>query len=139
MRQAEFIKKIIGAPWINRSSSFDACDCYGLVELYYRHVLSIELPTIKGYEKGECDTDQGWQSGIHDWKEVDKPSVNGLLFTCYKGNQPTHVGIVISPVKVLHSRGNIGHEGKTEIHSIRAIESIYGKITLHKFIGQVNA
>jgi cell wall-associated NlpC family hydrolase len=135
MNQQQFISKVIGNPWIDRTSSFDSCDCWGLCRLYYQHVLNIELPTIAGYTEGKCDTAQGWQSGIHDWEQVDKPSVNGLVFTCYKDNKPTHVGIVISPVKVLHSRGNVGHEGKTEIHSIRAIESIYGEMTFHQFIG----
>ncbi len=139
MNQQEFINKVIGLPWVNRASSFDEVDCWGLVTLYYKHVLGIDLPIITGYAKGECDTSHGWQSGINQWQQMDRPSVNGLLFTCYKGDEPSHVGITISAIKVLHARGFVGCAGKVEIHSIRAIESIYGKITLHKFIGQVNA
>jgi cell wall-associated NlpC family hydrolase len=135
MDQQIFIKKIIGKPWVNRASSFEAADCWGLVLLYYKHVLGITLPTIAGYDKGECSTAEGWQSDIHHWQQVDKATTNGLVFTCYKDGQPTHVGVTISSVKVLHSRGYPGHEGKVEIHSIRAIESIYGKMTYHKFIG----
>ena len=46
----EFIKKSIGARWIDRASTFDQMDCWGLVILYYRHVLGIELTPITGYE-----------------------------------------------------------------------------------------
>jgi cell wall-associated NlpC family hydrolase len=135
MNQQNFIDKVIGNPWIDRTSSFDSCDCYGLVMLYYKHVLGIELPTINGYDKGQCDTAQGWQSGIYRWRQLDKPIGHGLLFTCYKGGQPSHVGVTIGPTKVLHSRGNASHSGKVEIHSIRAIKAIYGNMTYHEFIG----
>lgn len=135
MNQQEFINKVMGLPWINRASSFESMDCWGCVVMYYRHVLGIELPTINGYEQGECDTAQGWQSGIHQWEQVDKASADGLVFTCYKGGKPTHVGITISATKVLHSRGWVGNPGKVEIHSIRAIEAIYGRMTYHRFVG----
>lgn len=139
MNQQNFIDKVIGLPWVDRASSFESVDCYGLVTLYYKHVLGIDLPIITGYEAGECDTSQGWQSGISQWQEMDKPSKDGLLFTSYKDGKPSHVGITISATKVLHARGFVGCAGKVEIHSIRAVEAIYGKISFHKFIGQVNA
>lgn len=135
MNQQEFIDRVIGLPWVDRASSFESVDCWGLVLLYYKHVLGIELPEITGYEQGECDTSQGWQSGVHQWQQVDKAAGSGLVFTCYKGNKPSHVGITISPTKVLHSRGWVNNPGKVEIHSIRAIERLYGKLTYHKFIG----
>ena len=135
MIQQRFIDKVIGAPWIDRTSSFESVDCWGLVLLYYKHVLGIELPTITGYDKGECDTAQGWQSGIHQWQQLDKPVGHGLLFTCYHDNKPSHVGVTIGPTKVLHARGSANNPGKVEIHSIRAIERLYGKMTYHKFIG----
>ncbi len=139
MKQDEFICIFLGKPWVNRAANFDACDCWGLVLLYYRYVLDIELPIIKGYSQGECSTAQGWQSDIHHWQEVNKPITAGLVFTCYKDGAPTHVGITISSTKVLHSRGFPCNPGKVEIHSIRAIETIYGKMTYHKFIGAKNA
>jgi len=135
MFQQDFIDKVIGNPWIDRTSDFDSCDCWGLVVLYYKYVLDIELPTINGYDKGECDTAQGWQSGIHQWQQLDKPIGHGLLFTCYKGDQPSHVGVTIGPLKVLHARGSADNPGRVEVHSIRAIQKLYGKMTFHRFIG----
>lgn len=138
MIQTEFINKTLGLPWVNRAVSFDSLDCWGLVLLYYKHVMNIELPEIKGYSIGECDTTQGWDSGVNQWEKINSPVI-GSVFTCYKGGKPIHVGIVISPIKVLHARGFIDNPGKVEIHSIRAIENIYGKITYHKFTGGNNA
>jgi len=135
MVQQEFIDRVKGLPWVNRASSFDEVDCWGLVLLYYKHVLDIELPEIAGYEQDECGTAQGWYSGIHQWQQLDRPVEHGLLFTCYQGKQPIHVGVTISTTKVLHCRGSAAEPGKVEIHSIRAIEHIYGKMTFHKFVG----
>lgn len=135
MVQQEFIDRVIGKPWVDRASSFDEVDCFGLVILYYKHVLNIELPVITGYAQGVCNTSQGWQSGIHQWQQLDKAVGHGLLFTCYKDGKPSHVGVTIGPLKVLHARGSVGHPGKVEVHSIRAIERMYGGATYHKFIG----
>ncbi|WP_276904583.1 hypothetical protein [Frischella perrara] len=50
----EFIKKVIGVKWVDRASTFKKMDCWGLVILYYRHVLKIELATIIGYETSQA-------------------------------------------------------------------------------------
>lgn len=134
MNQSHFIKKVLGVPWKNRSISWDAMDCYGLVILYYRHVLGIELPSVTGFSEGEPIADC-WTDNIHTWEQVHTPPIQGLLFTSYKGDRPMHVGIVISPTHVLHCRGHINNPGKVEIHSIRAIMTTCGKITFHRFKG----
>jgi len=138
MDQHEFISKTLHLPWVNRQSSFISVDCWGLVLLYYNHVLCIKLPEIKGYKKGSCDTGQGWDNGIDQWDKLEIPEQNAI-FTCYKSGRPIHVGILISKTKVLHARGFIDNPGKVEIHSVRAIEAIYGKMTYHKFKGLNNA
>lgn len=134
MNQKQFIKKILGKPWINRASSFDSADCWGLVILYYKHVLNVELPMVQGFTDND-DFNSCYQRGVDQWEEQEAPYYEGLVFTCYNGDNPTHVGLYIGHGKVLHSRGSDGNEGKVEIHSVRAIQSVYGKMTFHKFIG----
>tara|TARA_R100000951_G_scaffold2179_1_gene3697 strand:+ start:97 stop:516 length:420 start_codon:yes stop_codon:yes gene_type:complete len=135
MHQNEFIEKIIGKPWVNRASSFDGADCWGVVVLYYKHVLNIDIPTVQGFIEND-QFEKCYSENLHLWEEVKSAVVAGLVFTCYKGKSPSHVGVCIGGGKVLHSRGTEDNHGKVEIHSIRAIEAVYGKITLHKFIGQ---
>lgn len=137
MDQKTFIKRIIGKPWINRSISFDAVDCWGLVVMYYRHVLGIEIPTVEGFVQKK-QFKSCYSENVHLWEEIKGPITNGLVFTCYKGDIPTHVGVCVGHGKLLHSRGSVENPGKVDIHSIRSIESIYGKITFHKFIGKPN-
>lgn len=52
MTQSDFIGLVNGKPWANRACSFEQMDCWGLVVLYYRHVLGLELHHITGYESG---------------------------------------------------------------------------------------
>ncbi len=52
MTQSEFIGLVNGKPWANRACSFEQMDCWGLVVLYYRNVLGLELHHIAGYESG---------------------------------------------------------------------------------------
>ena len=134
MTQNEFIKRILGKPWVNRASSFESADCFGLVILYYKHVLNIDLPTVEGFSEKD-DFVSCYNKGKELWREVSKPSKNGIVFTCYKGNMPMHVGLCIGDGYALHSRGTEKQTGKVEIHSLRAIEHIYGKMTYHEFTG----
>lgn len=52
MHKPDFIHAMEGKPWRDRACSFDAADCWGLVVLYYRHVLGIEIHQTPDYEAG---------------------------------------------------------------------------------------
>lgn len=134
MTKQEFIKKMKSVPWVNRAVGFDAVDCFGLVIMYYRHVLGIKVPNVNGFSE-DLPMDECWDNA-DTWEQVDTPPIEGLAFTAYKGDTPMHVGIVISPTHVLHCRGDFKHHGKVEMHSIRAIKRTCGKITYHRLKGQ---
>lgn len=134
MTQSEFIRKILHKPWVNRTSSFDNCDCFGLVMLYYKEVLNIAIPEVKGFADN-ADFNDCYSLGIERWIKLTAPQSQGLMFTAYKVSNPEHVGICIGGGKVLHSRGDHIHGGKVQMHSISAIEAIFGKITFHRFKG----
>ena len=130
MMQSEFITKMIGKPWVNRASSFNSCDCWGLVLLYYKCVLNIGIPVFPGFING-VNFDECYKHEFPMWEEA-KPE-SGMVFTAYKGEQPVHVGVCINKTHVLHSRGSVNNPGKVELHSIRAIEKMYGELTFYRF------
>lgn len=136
MTQNEFIEKVRGVKWENRKVSLDGMDCYGLVILYYRMVLGINLPVPEGYERNESISDC-WSNETSSgrWVEVPRPSESDLVFTAYRGNQPLHVGVMLNSLKAIHCRGLEDEPGHVEIHSIKAIKSIFGKVTFHKYVG----
>ncbi|PHR55966.1 MAG: hypothetical protein COA43_14710 [Robiginitomaculum sp.] len=132
--QAEFIRKVLHIPWQNRASSFECCDCWGLIVLYYKEVLNITIPEVLGFTDDVNFLDC-YSSGITQWDEVLSPFEAGLMFTAYKGGSPDHVGLCIGGGKVLHARGSVNHGGKVQIHSISALTAVYGKISFHRFKG----
>lgn len=136
MTQNEFVIRVNSMPWVNRASSFDGMDCYGLVMLYYKHVLGIELPCPKGYLDREKIADC-WVSETSSgrWERVNRPCSDGIVFTSYIGEFPMHVGIMLDNKRAIHCRGSEENPGKVEIHNIAAIQSVYGKTTFHRYIG----
>ena len=72
-------------PWANRACSFERVDCWGLVVLYYRHVIGIELHQTPDYEAGD-DFFTCYQGDVVFWRQTDKP-VEGGIFVGYRGAQ----------------------------------------------------
>ncbi|AZS56814.1 NlpC/P60 family protein [Pectobacterium parmentieri] len=102
MTQDEFIRRVIGKQWIDRACSFDAMDCWGLVVLYYRHVIGIEIHQTPDYEAGN-DFITCYENDVNFWRQsAHQP---GSLAVFFKGENPDHVGIVLAGNKCLHSLG----------------------------------
>ncbi|HCN5322470.1 TPA: C40 family peptidase [Escherichia coli] len=119
---SDFVRKVIGVPWANRACSFDKVDCWGLVVLYYRHVLGIELHQTPDYEAG-TDFFTCYQGDVVFWRPVDKP-VEGGIFVGYRGAQPAHVGLVLNR-QALHSRGE---SGSVRMDSFLVIQRAFTKV-----------
>nr|DAL55998.1 MAG TPA_asm: hypothetical protein [Caudoviricetes sp.] len=106
MTQSEFIRLVNGKPWVNRACCFEQMDCWGLVVLYYRHVLGLELHHIPGYESG-ADFITCYSEESPNWRAVPV-AWPGCLAVFYYADRPVHVGVMLDPIKCLHSRGEFG-------------------------------
>lgn len=105
MTREEFIHRMLDVPWSNRACTFNSCDCWGLVALYYRHVLRTEIHHDAGYES-DRDFFTCYQGEVKFWQRIDYPIDDGV-FIGYIGNQPVHIGLVVDG-QALHSRGENG-------------------------------
>ncbi|WP_413783761.1 peptidoglycan endopeptidase [Siccibacter colletis] len=118
----DFASLMIDVPWVNRACTFKACDCWGLVVLYYRHVLGKELHTLPGYESGSdfftCHSDE-----VVFWKRSEMPEENGI-FIGYTGNSPAHIGLIVNG-RALHSRGE---NGAVRSDRLQAIEKVFTRV-----------
>lgn len=121
MTQDEFIRRVIGLPWADRACSFEAMDCWGLVVLYYRHVLGIEIHQTPDYEAGS-DFITCYDGDAAFWSHSAPQS--GGLAVFFKGNHPDHVGIVVNGNRCLHSLGG----GKTvSVDRLPVLQRIFTK------------
>lgn len=127
----EFIKKTIGVKWVDRACTFDEMDCWGLVILYYRHVLETELKTITGYQsKKTTIQNEAIPESLRNWKQCEKS--NNAVFLAYIGDIPSHVGVVIDN-HALHAKGNEVQGGQVQYNKLDAIEKLYTKIEYYKY------
>lgn len=123
MTQDEFIRLVNGKPWANRACAFDALDCWGLVVLYYRNVLGLELHHMPGYE-ADSNFVTCYEQEVTAWRSVPAP-VTGCIAVFYRGQVPAHIGVMVNPVKCLHSRGELGFVRQD---SPRALLKVYEKV-----------
>jgi len=118
---------MIGVPWANRSCSFEKVDCWGLVVLYFRHVLSTELHQTPDYEAGD-DFFTCYQGDVTFWRPVSKP-IEGGIFVGYQGSQPAHVGLVLNR-QALHARGE---GGSVRIDSLLVIQRAFTRVEYFEY------
>ncbi|MCP2005215.1 UNVERIFIED_ORG: cell wall-associated NlpC family hydrolase [Buttiauxella agrestis ATCC 33320] len=132
MLKAEFLERVIGIPWHNRACTFEAADCWGLVTLYYRHVLGIELHHSPDYEAGK-DFMTCFESEVVYWQRAEHFS-DGDIFIAYYGAQPVHVGLIVDG-RALHSRGE---NGCVRSDKIRTIQKLFTKTEFLRYAGNRN-
>jgi len=127
MTRDEFIHRMLDVPWVNRACSFDACDCWALVVLYYRHVLGIEIHHDAGYESGS-DFVTCHQGEVTFWQQETHPTDDGI-FIGYIGSQPAHIGLIIDG-QAFHSRGE---NGGVRIDRLIVLEKKFTRLEYMKY------
>lgn len=93
----EFAARAVGLPWIRWRSDWFAADCYGLVLLYYRSVLGIELGQVP-----QLAIADGFFR-TRDWIE-GPPEPGSAMFMTWRDGAPTHCGILLPRGDVIHSQ-----------------------------------
>lgn len=93
----EFAARAVGLPWIRWRSDWFACDCYGLVLLYLRSVLGIELGQVP-----QTDIATGF-SLSRDWIECG-PEPGVTAFMTWRDGAPQHCGVLLPGGLLIHSQ-----------------------------------
>lgn len=127
MLKQEFIDKVTGLPWANRACTFEALDCWGLVALYYRHVLGIELHHSPDYEAGS-DFHTCFDGEVIYWQQQSIFVEDGI-FVAWYGQQPVHVGLIVNGM-AFHSRCEGGH---VRADQVRTIHKLYSKVEFYSY------
>lgn len=133
MYKDDFLSRVTGIPWKNRACSFEAADCWGLVVLYYRHVLGIEIHQTADYESGS-DFLTCYDGDVVFWRRTESFSDDGI-FVAWIGSNPVHVGLIVDG-RALHSRGENGH---VRPDAIRTIQKLFTKVEFYQYAGNRNS
>lgn len=135
MTPYEFCEKINGAPWVNRGHSFEGADCYGVVLLYYKEVLGIELPIVSGYKQGLNYADCSDMVRSQDcWERIAYPEQHAVAFSHVVDGRPMHISVCIDRKNIIHAVG-LSSSGIVKVNSVVSLIRSTNDVFFNRFIG----
>ena len=104
------INDYIGIPFIDKGRDFKGCDCYGLIKLYYKNELGIDIPDVVASPNQLRLAYIEYIKNISSlWTTSTEPKENDVVAMKTDVNNPklvTHFGIIVkvnSGLKILHT------------------------------------
>jgi cell wall-associated NlpC family hydrolase len=101
MKINDFIDQALMIPYVMGGSEMSGADCWGIVELYYKHVLDIELDNRGDIEAGHMGIQEGFDQATN-WKPIDQPENHCLVALRAGRIKVGHIGVYVDG-NVLHS------------------------------------
>jgi cell wall-associated NlpC family hydrolase len=104
------ISKLIGIPYKSHGRDYDGSDCWGILYLFYKDVLGIEIPK---YDSGYIHADDfdsvssKINSHLNEWKEVKSPILGDVVLFNIAG-KTVHAGVYLNESDFIHSLS--GHD-----------------------------
>lgn len=126
MTPVEFAGRMVGKPWKKWRASWEAADCFGLIVLYFREVLGIELGEVPHTDIAAGFTQaRGWQECA--------PEGGATCWMAWHDGAPTHCGILLDAQRVLHSEGSDDYPGSVRVSRLSAVQRIYGTVKFYRY------
>lgn len=125
MTATEFAQRAVGLPWVRWASSWQACDCYGLVLLFWRHVLGIDLGAVP-----HTDIATGFAEAS-GWRQCDAEP-GATAFMAWRDGLPRHCGVVLTGNLVLHAEGSEEAGGSVRATRLTAMRRLYPDLRFYR-------
>ena len=94
-------------PFVNKGRSFKGADCYGILKLYYKVHLGIEIPEIIIHpDDTKKIMDTYLEEISKNWIQIDKPEAHCAVAMNTSEKYPkriTHFGVMIDNKRILHT------------------------------------
>lgn len=99
--------RFIGIPFVDGGRTFEGADCYGLVKLYYKNILNIEIPETKIQPNQPKRIMINYLNEISkNWKQIESPEKNCVVAMAMHDEHPklvTHFAVMIDEKRMLHT------------------------------------
>lgn len=123
MTPDEFAARAVGVEWRKWRADWQAMDCYGLIVLWHREVLGIDLGDVP-----HTDIAGGF-AGDARWRECQP--VKGGAWMTFRGGLPVHCGILLDSARVIHAAGSDAVPGSVKITPLAALRRLYPTIRFY--------
>lgn len=131
MTPAAFAERCMGVdgPRYRRwAASWEACDCYGLIALYWREVHGLELKPEPATASGMAD---GFAALGALWREVG-PQPGACGFMAWDAGCPRHCGVLLPGGELLHTEApSAVSSGGPRITPLRAMARLYPDVRFY--------
>lgn len=131
MTPEAFANRAVGIPWVRGRADWRACDCWGLLVLYYRHVIGAELAAVAQDIRDRLDIAAGF-SAATGWHECE-PEPGATCWMVWDHDAPTHCGVMLTAADLLHTDGRPDRPGKVRVIGLKAARRIYGDIRFYRY------
>lgn len=126
MTPTEFRLRAVGVPWAKWRADWGGVDCFGLIVMWHRHVLGIELGEVP-----HTDIAAGF-AAARGWPSCD-PVPGATCWMAWRDGAPRHCGVLLTTTEVIHAEGNDHHPGNVRVSRLRAVRQLYGEIRFHRY------
>lgn len=126
MAPGAFAARAVGTPWRRWHSSWEGMDCFGLIVLYFREVLGVDLGLVPQTQIAE-----GF-SRARGWVECG-PEAGVTCWMAWRDGAPTHCGVLLDARRVLHSEGSADYPGSVRVSRLAAVARVYGEIRFYRY------
>jgi cell wall-associated NlpC family hydrolase len=122
----QFICRAVGIPWVRWRSDWAACDCFGLIVLWFREVFGVDLGDVP-----HTDVATGFAASA-GWSECG-PEAWATCWMSWRDGAPTHCGVLLKGGAVLHSEGNPERPGNVRVSRLATVRRLYGEIRFYRY------
>lgn len=126
MTPAEFAQRAIGLPWVRWRSDWAACDCYGLLVLYFREVRGVDLGAVP-----QTDIATGF-AAASGWAQCE-PHPGRSAFMAWRDGAPTHCGVLLPGGMLLHAEGSPEAGGSVRATRLAAMQRLYRDLRFYEY------
>lgn len=130
MTPAEFARRAVGVRWAKDRADWQAMNCVGLLVLWHRHVLGIEVefPPISELTTGHAAV-------AETWPQCDPLPVE-TVWIAWRGPRAEHCGVLLSATEVLHAEGGDTRPGAVRVSPLRAMRGLFSDdVRFYRFGG----
>ena len=101
MKPEQLITQLLGTPYAPSGNTYDALDCFGVVEIWYRDALGIEVEDRAMHPPTHSGLNNGVESAS-EWESIDGPEDHCLVLMQSGRLIHGHIGVYYRG-KVIHS------------------------------------
>lgn len=125
MSPEAFIERAVGVPWVKWRSDWRACDCFGVVLLWFREVHGLDLGEVP-----HTDIAAGFAQAS-GWVPCG-PVPNATAWMAWRAGAPHHCGVLVGGGMVLHADGSEAKPGSVRLTRLTAMARMYPDMTFYR-------